>query len=115
MNEPEEQVRARTLEERRDDRGYTWRGVSLSEDGSLAIEGQDLGKIPEGFWGEYEYEFSRTLSPAETATLRGLLHVPDGGDLVAVLAERFTTSSTIEAFVVQEHGIPGQFWSRVGD
>ena len=104
----------RTLEYSRTERGTTWRGLKLTDDGGLAIQGQDFGRMVEGFYGSYEYEFTRALSAAETSTLRGLLAVSEDGDLLAAIAERFSTSHALEGFLTQ-HGITGEFWSRVGD
>jgi hypothetical protein len=91
-----------------------WRAVTLEADGGLSIEGHDLGRDVEQFFGCREYEFARRLSRQETAVLRGLLGVKRRGDLLAAVAERFRATVELERFV-QQHGIEGTFWSRTGD
>jgi hypothetical protein len=91
-----------------------WRAVSLEADGGLSIEGHDLGRDVEEFFGCREYEFTRRLSRRETAALRQLLGVKRRGDLLAVVAERFATTADLERFM-KDHGIEGTFWSRTGD
>lgn len=114
VNEPKEQLQTLVLTDVRDDRGTMWRAVTLTEDGGLAILGQDLGQGVEQFWGCREYEFERRLSAAEVTTLRELLTVPAGGDLLAAIGERFPSTSDLERFA-EDHGIVGEFWSRIGD
>lgn len=97
-------ARQRTIEFSKTDRGTSWRGVRLDDDGGLAIQGHDLGPAT-------EYEFVRRLTAAETSILRGLLEVPVDGDLLAAVAERFATTHALEAFV-KEHGIAGSFWNH---
>lgn len=114
VNEPTEQLTTLVLTDVRDDRGTMWRAVTLTEDGGLAILGHDLGPGVEQFWGCSEYEFERRLSAAEVTTLRELLTVPVGGDLLAAIGDRFASTSDLESFA-EGHGIAGEFWSRTGD
>ena len=97
----------------RDENGTVWRAVTLTEDGGLAIRGQDLGRGVEEFFGGSEYEFERRLCAHATNALRELLGVPAGGDLLTAIADRFPESSDLEDFI-KEHGVESQFWSRVG-
>lgn len=94
--------------------GTTWRAVTLTDEGGLAVVGHDLGPGVERSWGCHEYEFERRLSPAEVTTLRHLLTLPADGDLLAAIGERFTSTSELESFA-EGHGITGAFWSRTGD
>ena len=109
--------RARTtvvLTDRTDIHGTTRRAVQLVDHGGIAIVGQDLGVEGAGPLGFPDYEFERRLSSAEVAALRPLLGLSGHGDLLTAVAERFGTTRALEAFLDQ-HGISGTFWSRIGD
>jgi len=93
--------------------GTMWRAVALTDDGGLAILGHDLGPAVEVLGGS-EYEFERRLCAAEVTTLRELLTVPPEGDLLAAIGDRFASTRDLEAFA-KDHGIAGEFWSRIGD
>lgn len=56
----DEPLRAITLVEQRSATDTIFLGVRLSENGDLVVEGQDIGEIPEQFFGEREYEVERT-------------------------------------------------------
>jgi hypothetical protein len=107
-------LRQIVLEQSNYERGSTFREVEFRDDGSVAILGQDLGGAPQDFWGCREYEFARHVAAADVPALRQALGVSAGGDLLAAIAERFTRSADLEAFI-KEHGIPSEFWSRIGD
>lgn len=98
----------------RDADGTRWRAVSLAPDGSLAIRGHDLGPGVERVLGCHEYEFERRLSAADVAALRALLAVPEDGDLLRAIGGCFARAGELESFV-QDQGIPGKFWSRLGN
>lgn len=89
--------------------------ADLAADGSLSVEGQDLGKRVEEFWGEgqSEYEWSYTLGPDAVAALKAAL---GGQEVLAALAERFSGDqySKLRPFM-ESQGIEFAFWSRVGD
>lgn len=114
VNESQKLPRTVVLTAAKDQGGTVWRAVTLTEDGGLVISGHDLGPRVEGFFGCREYEFERRLSALEVGSLCEILVVPTGGDLLAVIAERFPDTSDLEKFT-KEHGIEGQFWSRIGD
>lgn len=97
-----------------DDNGTVLRAVTLASNGDLVIEGHDLGKGVEDFFGHREYEFERRLSPPEVARLREVLGIAGDAELLPTIKERFAHTSELEKLLV-EHGIAGQFWSRVGD
>lgn len=96
----------------RDD--YMLREVTLGEDGGLTIAGHDMGRGVEGAFGSFEYEFSRRLSATEVDTLRKVLGIPAHGDLLQAIDDGFGSTDELEDFVGQM-GIPGTFWSRIGD
>jgi hypothetical protein len=98
-----------------DDRGSSYRAIHLADDGSLVIEGQDMGSGVSDFFGAgfSEYEFYRTVRPTGVAQLGelvgiGRVNILDG------LREHFGTTRALEQFL-EENGIESEFWSRVGD
>jgi hypothetical protein len=105
--------RTLVMENRTDDDGSVVRRVHLTR-GCLSIEGHDLGPGVEKFFGCSEYEFLRSLHRAETTALRELLGVSRRGDLLSVIEERFDSTHELERFL-EEHGLSGTFWNRVGD
>lgn len=103
-----------TLTDSLDEDGYVVRRVQLNRDGSLALEGWDSGPGVERYFGQSEYEFSRVYSAADTVELAKLLGCSSEQSLLNVIRERFRSHTEIEDFAA-EHGIRGEFWSRVGD
>jgi hypothetical protein len=114
MNELQMAPRTVILTDLTDDNGTVWRAVTLTGDGGLVLCGHDLGGGVSSVFGMGEYEFERRLSARETDALGELLNVPSGGDLLAAIAARFPAGGGLEAFL-QERGIDGRFWSRLGD
>jgi len=107
--------RTLVVQNMRDERGWLLRELHADEDGTLVIEGQDLGSGVSDFWGDglTEYEFTRTLSPVAVAALRLSLGIGDAPVLEA-LGSRFETTGALEQYL-EAHGIESSFWSRVGD
>jgi hypothetical protein len=53
----------------------------FSANGSLVVEGYDIGKNVEEYWGDSDYEYSFTVSPAEVSKLYRQLNMnPDSQD-----------------------------------
>lgn len=103
-------------DERNEDGSHHLRG-RLRDDGSLVIEGHDLGAIPQRFWGSDEYEWTITLDRAAVARLIEVLEgAPGQHDPLTILEQRFHEDERYasRAFL-EEHGIPFKFWSRVGE
>ncbi len=96
--------------------GDTWfnRWVTLHDDGSLTIEGQDLGDAPMNAFGGREYEFSRAVTPAGVTRFRQVLGLVPDEPLLPALRSRFTGTIEIE-HALREAGIESEFWTRVGD
>lgn len=104
------------LSEVNDAKGVSARWVRLTDEGDLLVEGQDLGPGVELFFGAQEYEFARTVRAADVPALRRALHLDDEDDLLAALLERYDGKGTSELEqLIQDAGVPSQFWSRVGD
>lgn len=101
----------------RSDRSAYFLSARMKPDGSLVIEGQDLGDAPEAFWGSREYEWAITIAPGDVpsfvAALSGTAIADDPLELLGARFrqdERFATRAFLE-----EGGIPFRFWSRIGD
>lgn len=108
---------AAVLEESNDEKGTCVRRVSLAPDGSLRLEGHDLGPFVQQFFGHSEYEFVRTVSPAGVDQLRRELGLGPDDDLLSTLAARFQGpggSNLLEKFLAAK-GIESEFWNRIGD
>jgi len=103
------------ISQKSDEQGYFYRAIHLEDDGSLVIEGQDIGSgVGDFFGGENsEYEFFRTVRPQDVARLRRLADVGDA-NLLDSLRDRFDSTRSLETFL-EQHGIESDFWSRVGD
>lgn len=108
--------RSVSLRDSRDELGTRYLDARLREDGSLCIQGQDLGRGVEQFFGpgNREYEWAWTVRPQHLAALLAALGAE--GDVLAALAQRFSgdAAAGIRPFL-EEHGIPYESWSRVGD
>ena len=89
----------------------------LGDDGSLVIEGQDLGATAEEFWGSREYEWTITVKPAALPRLvTALGGTPGEDDPLDLLAARFREDERhATRTFLEEAGVPFDFWSRVGD
>jgi hypothetical protein len=105
------------LELRQDGEGLFRRRITLNSDGSLVLDGHDLGPGVQAVLGRDEYEFDRTLSRSGVARLSAALGVVDDAGLRTELQTRFARpggSRAFEAFLEAE-SIPSHFWSRAGD
>ena len=105
------------LEESNDEKGLCVRRVSLAPDGSLRLEGHDLGPMVEEFFGHSEYEFVRTVSSYGVDRLRRTMGLGTEDDLISALAAEFHGpggSSRLEKFL-ESQGIESDFWNRIGD
>ena len=105
------------IEESNDEKGTCVRTVSLAPDGSLRLEGHDLGPFVQQFFGHSEYEFVRTVSPSGVDQLRRELSLGPDADLIGALAAKFHGpggSNLLEKFLAAK-GIESEFWNRIGD
>jgi hypothetical protein len=49
----------------------------FNDAGSLVVEGYDIGKTVEAYWGDSDYEYSVTVPPAEVEKLIAALNLPE--------------------------------------
>jgi hypothetical protein len=107
--------RSVTLRDIHDHLGSRHLAVSLSADGTLTIEGHDLGKGVEQTFGDgnREYEWAWTVRSEHIPHLVAALDA--GDDVLAALATRFSNdaAAALKSFL-DERAIPHECWSRIG-
>ena len=84
--------------------------ATMTADGTLLIEGQDLGGYP----GAGEYEYSVRVASADIPTVRAALDASDGDDLLSLLevaGEAIVRRG--ERAWTEGMGITAEFWSRI--
>jgi hypothetical protein len=114
----DDEIRRRRLRYQRDADGVRRLDVILRDDGSLVIDGQDLGRGVESFWGEglTEYEWTRTIEKEHVPQLVAALGGGPGADVLALIEESFAgdKAAGLEQ-LLEQAAIPFKSWSRVGD
>ena len=85
-----------------------------ASNGDLLIEGQDIGKSVEVFFGFREYEWSWTVGQADHPKL--LKALGSKKNLLSEIKARFSgdDAGLIEDFL-KSHGVPYSFSNRLGD
>jgi hypothetical protein len=105
-----------TLNEEHTEQNSRHLWASITEDGDLMIQGQDLGLAVEGFWGLSEYEWSIIVRSPDIRRLIAALGGKDGDNVLSLLAARCSESEEYASkSFLDENGVPAEFWSRVGD
>jgi len=104
------------LRDSQDESGSRYMEASLSDDGTLTIEGQDLGGGVKQFFGteNYEYVWAWTIHSSNVPKLGSALNA--GECILAALAARFSNDAAthLKSFL-DEQSIPHESWSRIGD
>ncbi|MEE4637162.1 MAG: hypothetical protein V2J42_00290 [Wenzhouxiangella sp.] len=104
------------LRDIQDEGGSRQLGVRLENDGSLLIEGRDLGPGVEKFFGQgiFEYEWALKLKPPGVMKLKLALACQD--NLLDALKDRFSgeASAELQNFL-DSNAIQYEFWSRAGE
>jgi hypothetical protein len=78
-------------------------------EGNLIIDGYDIGKTVEEFWGDNDYEYITTIRPEEVKKLYEAVNVPEGSreQLLSFLQAHYNTNtcySELQDFLTK-HGI----------
>jgi hypothetical protein len=69
------------------------------ESGNLVVEGYDIGKRVEDFWGDSDYEYSSTVAAEQLDKLYDLFQVPREEEaLLSALANRFNGNACYSSF-----------------
>lgn len=63
--------------------------------GNLVVEGYDIGKTVEAYWGDSDYEYSATIPPDQVEKLYTLLNIPIGDQeqLLTYLQKHYNTNT----------------------
>lgn len=87
------------------------------EGDALVVEGYDIGKRVEEYWGDSDYEYSVTVAPQNVLLLFSLLVIPlgDRQGLLNEIARRFHTNSCFSDFrkLLEDNHIPSSGFSWV--
>jgi len=69
--------------------------VYFDPNGNLVVDGYDIGKTVDEYWGDSDYEYTTTLIPEEVKKLYPLFNLPDGAqrELLLALQARFHTNT----------------------
>jgi hypothetical protein len=76
--------------------------------GSLVVEGYDIGKTVEEYWGDSDYEYSVTISAAEVEKLYAALQLPPNREtLLAYLQKHYHENDCYSKIseLLDTHGI----------
>jgi hypothetical protein len=85
-------------------------------DGSVVIEGQDLGRGVESVFGSTEYEWARTIPAASLPEAIHALGGAPGDELLELLARWTDANGGLDPSVaLDQAGVPMERWSRIGD
>ena len=99
-----------------DERGTRSIWAQRGEDGSLTIEGQDLGAAVERAFGSREYEWAWTIAPADVPRVAEVFGGQAGDDpLDALVRWSRENGDRDPGTLLKDGGIIAAFWSRVGD
>ena len=102
------------LREERRVGGYRFLGAEIKDNGDLVFEGQDLGSGVEGTFGSSEYEWYWTVKAPDISKLRNA--IGGKGNILKILEKRFGDEKAAGLYeFMQEHNIPFESWSRIGD
>lgn len=81
----------------------------FNKNGDLVVEGYDIGRKVEEYWGDSDYEYSTTIAAEETRKLCVLFDIPPGSRnaLLAAIQKRYHTNSCYSEFqqLLEENGI----------
>jgi hypothetical protein len=87
------------------------------EQGTLIIDGYDIGKRVEEYWGDSDYEYSLRIPPASVLQLYVILEVEQGDqqNLLKELARRFNTNTCFSEIrkLLDDHHIPCEGFSWI--
>ena len=111
-------LRVVELRKEREGRDRRWLDARLLEDGSLRIDGHDLGPATKVVSSDGEYEWSYRYPPSSVGMLLSALGGADGQDILDLLEDRYTgrRSYDLEAVLREtKDTIPSEFWSWRND
>lgn len=102
------------LREERKAGDYRFLGAEIKDNGNLVFEGQDLGSGVEGAFGCSEYEWYWTIKEQDIPKLKDA--IGGRGNVLKLLEKNFSNEKAANLYeFMQEHNIPFESWSRIGD
>ena len=90
-------IRQLTIKDEREGRDVRHLGIKIGDDGSLVLEGHDLGSTVAKFWPDDEYEYWLTVPANYRDTV-----------LLWLIKERFSSDVEFREWL-DEKGIPHEF------
>lgn len=110
---------ARTVRLREEHNGSDWRTLRacLRENGTLVIQGQDLGPATAPISSDGEYEWTYTFDPDSIPALCAALGGTEDDDILDLLERRFTGAGSYDLEQIMRDtrtAIPRGFWSWGG-
>jgi hypothetical protein len=105
------------LRDSREEGGLRHLSAAIRPDGSLVIEGQDLGPGVERVFGagNTEYEWTWTVAAPDVPAVTDALGGEPGEDPLAAVARWFGEHRTDPGSRLRDAGVAVAFWSRIGD
>lgn len=102
------------LRQQRDADGTRYLEAYYAPSGDIVIEGQDLGKGVEDFFGFSEYEWVWTIKAADIPQLLNALEIE--ANPLRALGQRFSGAQAagLSSFLDGQQ-VPYSAWSRIGD
>lgn len=86
--------------------------VTLDEDGSLRLDGHDLGPGTEAIRAHGSYEWRWTIRPNHVPLVRAALGCRPGEDLLTAISQRYRGEGSYELERrLRDSEIPREFWS----
>lgn len=115
INEPRSGKRPLNLREEHDGSDSRYLSARLNYDGSLLIEGQDLGRKTAIVSSDGEYEWGWSILPQHLPQLLALLNAPANADILDVLKKHWTGEQSYELERrIRESNIQSHFWTWGG-
>jgi hypothetical protein len=100
------------LDEFREDGSSLHMTADLDADGSLRIEGHDLGPVAEFISEDGEYEYSYLIKAADLPAVVAVIGGQPGSDALELLQRRWSGSAAYElGAALRDGGIDYTFWS----
>lgn len=114
INESRSGKRPLSLREEHDGPDSRYLSARLNYDGSLLIEGQDLGRKTALASSDGEYEWAWTILPEHIPQLLALLDAPANAKILEVLAIHWTGEQSHELERLIRDYIPSNIWTWGG-
>ncbi|MBX7430633.1 hypothetical protein JDV09_00695 [Mycobacterium sp. Y57] len=100
------------LDERREDGSWLNLDATLQPDGSLRIDGQDLGPVTEPVSPDGEYEYGYTIAAQDVPAMVIALGGQHGTDIIDLLEHHWSGAQSYGlGAAIRSSGVPHHFWN----